>query len=146
MPMHSAIAQLNNALTKARRKTCRPERLLLLFPSCLQYSKCKQNIRNDLGECKRCGRCKVKDILELAEEYGVVPFIATGGRLAAQKARSDDIDAIVAVACRKELRAGVLAVFPKAALAVHNSHPHGPCVDTDVDLAEVRNAIEWFLR
>lgn len=144
--MQSTIAKFSNVLTKARRKTCPPERLLLLFPACLQYSKCKQNIRNDLGECKRCGRCKVKDILELAEEYGVEPFIATGGRLAAQKARSDEVDAIVAVACGKELRAGVLAVFPKPALAIHNSRPHGPCVDTDVDLDEVRKAIEWFLR
>ena len=53
---------------------------------------------------------------------------------------------IVAVACQKELRDGVLAVFPKAVLTIANTRPHGPCVDTDVDLDKVRDAIEWFLR
>ena len=140
------IVIANNFLTKIRRTRCKPKELLLLFPICLQNSKCKQNIRTDLAECRRCGQCKVKDLLELAEEYGVQCAVATGGRLAAQRARSDSVRAIVAVACEKELHEGILAVFPKAVLAVPNLRPHGPCRDTDVDIESVRRAIEWFVR
>jgi len=144
--MNGTIITLSNALTRLRGKKCAAEQVLLLLPSCLQFSKCKQNIRYDLGECKRCGRCKIKDMLDLAEEYGVVPFVATGGRLAAQKAKSDDVKVIVAVACEKELRAGIMAVFPKTVMAVVNTRPNGPCVDTDVDVAAVREAIERFVK
>ena len=46
--MNHTIIKLSNAFTKARHSTCPPERLLLLFPSCLQRSGCDQNIRRDV--------------------------------------------------------------------------------------------------
>jgi hypothetical protein len=46
-----------NVLTKLRRTRCRPEDLLILLPSCLQCSECRQKITNDVQECRRCGRC-----------------------------------------------------------------------------------------
>ena len=143
----SAIVSLSNSLTKIRHPKCAPERVLLLMPSCLQGSECKHRLLNDdFSQCRRCGACKIKDVLELAEEYGVKPFIAAGGRLAAERANSDDVDAVVAVACTKELKEGVKAVFPKPVLTVYNEQPHGPCVDTDVTLGAVREAIEQFLQ
>ena len=133
-------------LTRLRRPRCSPGRLLILFPSCLQRSECPQKITTDLAECKRCGRCKVKDMLELAERYGCRRMVATGGRLALQIARGDGVDAVVALACEKELTEGLLATFPKPGLGVINLRPHGPCKDTDVDMAEVEEAVRWFLR
>ena len=59
---------------------------------------------------------------------------------------SPGVKAVVAVACGKELRQGVLGVFPKAVLGVVNLWPHGPCKDTDVALEAVEEAIRWFLR
>ena len=56
------------------------------MPSCLQRSQCAQNVRADIQECRRCGRCKVKDVLELSEKYGVRCAAATGGRLALELA------------------------------------------------------------
>lgn len=138
--------KLLNLATRLRRSRCKPERLLILFPSCLQYSECPQKITNDVQNCKRCGRCKVKSILELAEEYGCQCLVATGGRLALQIARGDGVDAVVAVACEKELQGGLRAVLPKPSLGVINLRPHGPCKDTDVDLAQVEEAVRWFLR
>ena len=144
--MNGTIIAPSNAMARLRGRKRAAEQVLSLLPSCLQVSKCKQNIRHDLGECKRRGRCKIKDMLDLAEEYGVAPFVATGGRLAAQKAKSDDVKAIVAVACEKELRAGIMAVFPKAVMAVVNMRPNGPCVGTDVGVATVREAIGRFVK
>jgi hypothetical protein len=58
----------------------------------------------------------------------------------------DDIHAVVAIACEKELQEGMGGVFPKPGLGIINIRPHGPCTDTDVDLEEVEEAIKWFLR
>jgi len=120
--------------------------LLLLLPSCLQSSQCERKITRDVRECRRCGRCKVKDILDLADKYGVRCAVATGGRLAVELARDRGVKAVLAVACEKELQAGMAAIFPKPALGVINLRPNGPCTDTDVDLAEVDRTLAWLLR
>jgi len=59
-----------NFLTRVRRKRCAPEKLLFLVPSCMQNSDCKQNIAHDITQCKRCGRCKVGEVVALAEKLG----------------------------------------------------------------------------
>ena len=138
--------RLLNWLTRVRRSRCKPPELLLLLPSCLQNSQCRQKVTYDLDECKRCGRCKVKDVIELAERYGARCAMATGGRLALKRAKGEGVRAVVAVACEKELKEGMKAVFPKPSLGVVNRRPHGPCKDTDVDLEDVERAIRWFLR
>lgn len=143
--LDSAVIALNNLLVKRRRKRAKPEEVLLLIPSCLQNSECKQNLVHDVCNCKRCGSCKVCDVLDLAERYGVKPFGAAGGRIALIEAGKKQIKAVVAVACEKELREGILAAFPKAVLAVVNLRPHGPCKDTSVVLADVEEALQVFL-
>jgi len=144
--MGSRIVNIFNTLTRMRRARCKPERLLLLLPSCLQRSECDQKVRSDVAECLRCGRCKIKDMVEMAEQHGCQCAVATGGRLALQLATGDGVDAIVAAACEKELQQGLKAALPKPALGIINVRPNGPCKDTDVDVAEVEKAIRWLLR
>ena len=144
--MSNLFVPLNNLSVKARRTRVRPDQLLLLLPSCLQWSQCKETVRSDPFSCKRCGRCPMGQLVTLAEEKGVRIFVATGGHKALGMARSKDIRAIVGVACQKELRQGIMASFPKAVLGVLNAWPNGACTDTDVDVDRVRRAVEWFLR
>jgi hypothetical protein len=73
-------------------------------------------------------------------------FLATGGRQAATRAKAPGIKAIVAVACEKELRAGVFAALPKAVLGCTISWPCGPCKDTTIRMETVEEAVRWFLR
>ena len=138
--------KLLNLTTRLRRSRCKPERLLVLFPSCLQRSECPQKIITDLANCLRCGKCKVKEVLELAEQHGCQCMVATGGRLALEVAKRNRVAAIVAIACEKELQEGMKGTLPKPSIGVINIRPHGPCKDTDVDMGEVERAIEWFLR
>ncbi len=144
--MGRGLVKVLNAVTRLRRSRCRPGELLMLVPSCLQNSECTAIVRTDINACRRCGKCKVKDIVELAERYGVRCAVATGGRLALEMAKDDGVKAVIAVACEKELREGMKAVFPKPGLGILNLRPNGPCKDTDVDLAEVEEAIAWLLR
>ncbi|HUU42142.1 MAG TPA: DUF116 domain-containing protein [Planctomycetota bacterium] len=144
--MSRILVGLSNLLTHLRRTRVKPDELLLLFPACLQCSECPQNVLADLVNCKRCGKCKVSDLRALAEKYGCRIEIASGGHLALAKVRDPGVRAVVAVACSKELRQGILASFPKAVVGVVNVWTKGPCKDTDVDLDEVEGAIRWLLR
>ena len=144
--MLSGIVKICNAMTKVRRARCRPDELLVLLPSCLQNSDCTEKVRQDVNECRRCGRCKVKDMVELCEKYGVRCAVATGGRLALQMATDPSVKAVVAIACEKELLEGLRGLFPKPSLGVINMRPNGPCVDTDVNVEDAEKAIAWFLR
>ncbi len=144
--MSSLVIGLSNLLTHARRKRVKPENLLLMFPHCLQWSDCPQNITRDIANCKLCGKCKIAKLIELSRERGIKYEVASGGRLALIKVKDPDIKAVVAVACKKELRQGILAAFPKAIIGVVNIFRKEPCKDTDVDTSEVERAIDWFLR
>ncbi len=139
--MGTRTVKLLNFLTRVRRPTCPPERLLLLIPTCLQRTECDCNITADVENCERCGRCKISDVLEISDRYGTQRMVATGGRLALNRAEADDVEGVVAIACEKELQEGLWGVFPKPALGIINARPHGPCRDTDVDLEEVEETI-----
>ncbi|MBL7139288.1 MAG: DUF116 domain-containing protein [Planctomycetes bacterium] len=141
-----AVVALANFSTRLRRTRCRPEEVLVLFASCLQRSDCDRRLDEDLTNCARCGRCAVAAFLDLSEKYGVRVYRATGGRRAAARARAPAIKAIVAVACRKELREGVFACLPKAVLARTIAWPCGPCKDTTVEMDRVEEAVRWLLR
>ena len=141
-----AVIGLNNLSVKGRRTRVKPGEILLLLPSCLQAAGCKQNVVGDLAECRRCGRCKIGPVLDLADRLGVAVAIAKGGRVAVQLARQPRVKAIVAVACEKELRSGIFACLPKAVIAVRNERPNGPCNETDVDVQEVERALKWLTR
>jgi hypothetical protein len=140
------FVSLNNMMTRLRKKKSPPEGLLLLFPHCIQNSKCKQNIKHDLSECIRCGKCKVKDLVELSEEYGISIAVASGGRIALKRVMAKEVQGVVAIACEKELRTGLMAAMPKAIYAVPNQRPYGYCVDTDVYMDDVIKAIKFFVK
>ena len=139
------VVSLNNLIVKLKKKKCLPESLLLLFPHCIQNTECKQNIKNDLNECKRCGKCRVKNLMELAEKYGVSIAVASGGRVALERVKADSVKGVVAIACEKELRIGIMAAIPKAIIAVPNLRPNGYCKNTDVLIEEVEKAVEKFV-
>jgi len=139
------IVALNNWWVRRRARQVEPGELLLLLPSCLQRSGCERRVRVNVRECERCGRCQVGELLEEADRLGVRVWVATGGELALEQARADGVRAVVAVACPKELRTGILRTWPKPVLAVENERPYGPCRDTRVDVEAVREALRFFL-
>jgi len=144
--LDKAIVALSNFSTRLRRTRCRPEEVLILFPSCLQRSACDRRLDDDLANCARCGKCAVAGFLDLRDRYGVQVYRATGGRRAVARARDPKIRAIVAVACQKELREGIFACLPKAILATKIAWPCGPCKDTTVEMEKVEEAVRWLLR
>jgi hypothetical protein len=83
--------------------------------------------------------------LELSEEYGISIAVASGGRIALKRVMAEEVQGVVAIACEKELRTGLMAAMPKAIYAIPNQRPHGYCVDTDVYMDDVIKAIKFFV-
>jgi hypothetical protein len=140
------LIRLNNIAVRLRRTKCKPEELLVLLSRCLQRSACDCKIVDGIANCRRCGQCVVAQFAKMAEKTGVQVFMATGGRQAAARAAQAEIKAIVAVACEKELRAGIFASLPKAVYAQTIEWPCGACKDTTVSFDQVERAVRWFLR
>lgn len=140
------IIRLNNLAVRLRRTRCRPDRLLVLLSRCLQRSACDAKVTESVANCRRCGQCTVARFADLAERTGVQVVMATGGRQAAARTAEPAVKAVVAVACEKELRAGIFASLPKAVLAQTIEWPCGACKDTTVSFDRVEDAVRWFLR
>ena len=143
--IRKVYVKLNNDYIYSNRYKIKPEDILILIPHCIQKSKCKLKITTDVRNCKSCGLCNVADLLKLQNKYGVNVFIATGGTLARKKIKEFRPKAVVAVACERDLTAGVQDINQIPVLGVFNKRPYGPCVDTEIDAKEVENAIKFFI-
>ncbi|MDU0296037.1 DUF116 domain-containing protein [Paraclostridium sp. MRS3W1] len=137
--------KLNNNYIYSNRYKIKPEDILILIPHCIQKSECKLKITTNVRNCKSCGLCNVKDLIDLQDKYNVQVFIATGGTLARKKIKETRPKAVVAVACERDLTAGVQDIRQVPVLGVFNKRPNGPCVDTKIDANEVENAIKFFI-
>ena len=115
------------------------KKLLVLSPHCLQLSTCPHKITRDPNNCKRCGGCNIGDLMKLAEELGFTFFVATGGTLARQVVKKIRPQAVLAIACERDL------MSPLPAVGVLNIRPNGPCNNTRVDMAEVRRVLAQIL-
>jgi len=139
---HKWIIKWNNRLVGWRRIKVLPDEILLILPHCIHKQSCRQNIVHSLDECKRCGACSVGALVGVRDDFGVVACVVGGGRDALARTKQENIKAVVAVACEKELVQGIFAAFPKPVLGVINVTPEGPCKNTLADPDKVTQAIE----
>ncbi|MEJ2182479.1 MAG: DUF116 domain-containing protein [Nitrospirota bacterium] len=133
------VVRLNNRLVMRGRRPA--ARLLLLLPHCLQVDTCKIRLTHNVRNCQGCGKCEMKDLIQIADQNGLELFVATGGNLARRIVEDVRPDAIVAVACERDLTSGIADTFPLPVLGIPNERPFGPCLNTRVDLGKVVQAI-----
>ncbi len=139
---------INNQLVMAEARKVKPDKLLLLLPHCLQFHECDVRITSVSGNvdnCKRCGRCRIKDLVEVADKYHISIRVATGGTLARKVVKETKPDMIVAVACERDLTSGIQDTYPLPVFGIFNRRPYGPCYDTDVDMELVKQGLNAFL-
>ena len=133
---------MNVANGHERLSLVHPSRRILLLPHCLRRAETCQGKYGKWGlECRECNReCPVNRLRRAAIDLGYKGVcIAPGGRLALNYVQENHPEAIVAVACQKELEEGIDGVH---GLSGGNEHiPHivviplakDGCVDTEVD-------------
>jgi hypothetical protein len=136
------IIDLNNKLV--RKEKPRTKRILLLLPHCLQINDCKIRLTHNIYNCQRCGKCEIKELIGIAEENELDLFVATGGTLARRTVQDLKPEAIVAIACQRDLSSGIVDTYPIPIIGIPNERPFGPCVNTRVDIERVKEAILFF--
>ena len=140
----ASFVKVNNSLTIAQARRIRGNRILVLLPHCLQIDVCNRKITNDLSNCVRCGKCPVGGFIEAGEKYDLKIEVVNGGTLARKRVAMWRPQGIVAVACERDLTLGIQDVHPVPVYGVINDRPHGPCVNTRVDMDMVETAIRFF--
>ncbi len=138
-----AFVAVNNELVLSECRNGRPPRsILLLMPHCLQDKDCTVKITHRAENCKRCGKCTIKDLLGLAEKYGVYMAVATGGTIARRIVIETRPDLIIAVACERDLTSGIQDTTPLPVYGIFNQRPFGPCLNTLVAIDRVESVLK----
>lgn len=133
-----AFVAVNNDLVLAQCRNGKPlQNVLLLLPHCLQDADCTVKITHNVQNCKRCGKCPIKDLLELSEKYGIRMAVATGGTSARRTVMEQRPDLIIAVACERDLTSGIQDTTPLPVYGIFNERPFGPCFNTQVAIDRV---------
>jgi hypothetical protein len=142
--VQQSFIELNNHLVRSHTQRTKPRRLLILLPHCIQDFDCQIKITGNIENCKGCGKCKIKELIDLSNQYQVKIAVATGGTLARRIIVENRPDAIVAVACELDLTTGIQDSYPIPVIGILNDRPNGPCISTDVDIRKVKDGILSF--
>ncbi len=142
--IRKVYVKLNNKYIYSNKYNIKNEEILILIPHCVQKNSCKLKVTTNIETCAKCGLCNIGDLVKLKEKTNVNIFVATGGTLARKIIVDNKPKAIIAVACERDLTAGVQDVRKIPVLGVFNKRPNGPCVDTSIDVKEIEQAIKFF--
>lgn len=127
-----------------------PSKRILLLPHCLRQSAtCTARYNGQGLQCAGCNpECSINRLRTAAVNLGYKGVcVAPGGRLAVNFVREKQPEAVVAVACQKELDEGVHGVRELTGLEVKPLIVIVPllkdgCVDTIVDTEKALKVIE----
>lgn len=141
-----SFIEVSNHLIHSKSIKVVPAKLLILTPHCIQNETCQYKVTHDIANCRKCGACQVGDLLTLSQKYGVHVAISTGGTLARKVIKTLRPNAVLAIACERDLTSGIQDVFPLPVIGVLNERPNGPCRNTRIDLKRVEEAIRDFIK
>ncbi|MGI6587599.1 MAG: DUF116 domain-containing protein [Peptococcia bacterium] len=140
----SSYIQVSNQLVRTQTKVKAYKKVMILAPHCLQWVHCPHKITINVDNCKRCGRCLIMDLINLAQKTGAHLEVVTGGTMARKVIKEYRPQAVVAIACERDLTSGIQDVEGLPVIGIINERPEGPCANTRVDLVKVEEAIRSF--
>jgi len=89
----------------------------------------------------------MRGLRALADEGGAAFVVATGGEEARAAMRGQGSSAVLAVACERDLVAGLREVLRHhTVLALANRRPEGPCRNSEIDLPEAHRCLDELRR
>lgn len=140
----NSFIQVSNHLVRTRVREKHLKKVIILAPHCLQWIHCPHKITINVNNCKECGRCPIAALIKLARKYEVDLLVVTGGTFARKVIKENRPEAVVAIACERDLTSGIQDVVGLPVLGVVNERPEGPCSNTRVNLNKVEEAILYF--
>ena len=137
-----AFININNEIVRNIVRGKKPENILVLLPHCLQLDDCALKLTSDIGKCVGCGKCDIKDLVDLAERYNLAINVATGGTVARRIVKESRPDVILAVACERDLLSGIQDTYPMPVIGFCNRRPNGECRSTRVNVDMIEEEIK----
>jgi hypothetical protein len=123
----NSFIKIHNAITRSHIRTLGDGRLLVLLPRCL-----KREARMELT-----GRIHGDNVKVVT---------AAGGEQAREAIKEYRPEAILAVACERDLMSGIKDVADRIpVLAVPNIRPEGPCKNTELSFPELEEALKILM-
>ena len=123
----NSFVKFHNDLMYATRTGKGSKKILLLLPRCLSA-----DIR--------------AEIKGLSEKYQFVAYTAFGGDEARKAIKDHRPDAVIGVACERDLISGIHDTAPKMPVfGLPNKRPEGPCKNTSVDIKELEKIVRYCL-
>jgi len=119
----------------------------VFVPQCLRRTAvCQAREHGNEYICRKCGACKIAEIARRAEELGYISVrILKGGSALARFVGETRPKAVLGVSCCVEGVMGILACARAGVPAFCVPLLKTGCADTDVDLADVKGALEAVL-
>jgi len=129
------ILMLNNAVWNDVVAGIPFKRRLLMIPQCLKHaSECPAEIDEFGLLCESCGRCVISEILNQADELGLMSIVAEGSTMTAQIIEKGQADAIIGVGCFSALEKAFEQMISNAVPGLALPLFYDGCVDTRTDV------------
>jgi len=137
------LLHMNNRVTC--RYMVRPQEVHVLVSRCLQAENCKCQVTESILRCRACGACKIQVIKDLCAAKGLSVSVESGGTSARQRLGERKPKLVIAVACERELLAGILdTVLPVVGIMLRVGEK--ACVNSDVDVKELDRRLNSILK
>lgn len=143
--IRSFYISVNNIIVQSGNLKFLPEKILVLLPHCLQDSNCEYKITNDIGNCRRCGKCCIGSIAEISKKLGVHTAVVTGGTVARNIVQKNRPSLILSIACERDLLSGIMDVASIPVIGLINERPNGPCYNTLIDAGIFKEKLESII-
>jgi hypothetical protein len=119
----SSCIALTNVLAGLRMKSRETLRPMLLLPRCLAPE-------------------VVREAREIAAQWGCPTAVAANNAIARERIREHRPNALLAVACERDLVSGLFDFGHKLPIFVlPNQRPHGPCLRATIDMERLRETL-----
>lgn len=128
------ILMFNNAIWQDVVAGIPFKRRLLMIPQCLKHpTECPAET-DELGLlCEACGRCVISEIVDRADELGLMCIVAEGSTMTAQIIEKGQADAIIGVGCFSALEKAFEQMVSNAVPGLALPLFYEGCVDTKTD-------------
>lgn len=139
----TALVHLNNRITG--NLAVQANQAHVLVSRCLQRSDCTCAVTADIANCKECGRCKIGAVKDICRQRNLSVTVESGGTAARLRLKQKRPSLVVAVACQRELLAGILDTRIPVVGVVVEPGPK-PCTDCDLTLANFAERINRVIK
>lgn len=132
---------LKNKMNEEEFSKIDPKNRIIFLPQCLRASSCKAP-QDELGyHCQLCGKCKIATIVKEARKVGSEVFVLPGASVIPRIIKEFKPQAILGVACFRELVQGVSLTEKHNILSQTICLLKDGCKNTDVDLDSVKGKL-----